>query len=110
MLIAIMGDTFDSVLEKQQQYAMKEKISILNDFVSIVEFLSDETKRNKFIYVMEPRNKGENEGDSWDGKIGAIKRGIQAGTAEQKLMISKKIAVVQSDIVANSTEVRSLKD
>ena len=37
MLIAIMGDTFDAVLEKQEQYALKEKVSILSDFVSIVE-------------------------------------------------------------------------
>ena len=38
MLIAVMGDTFDAVVEKREQYAMKEKIRILNDFVSLVEW------------------------------------------------------------------------
>lgn len=110
MLIAIMGDTFDAVLEKQEQYAMKEKISILNDFVSIVEYLSDKSKVKKFIYVAEPKNRGDDEGGSWDGKIGAIKKGIQSSLDDQKLVFTKKMAVVQSEIAASSSRVKNLED
>lgn len=102
MLIAIMGDTFDAVLEKQEQYAMKEKISILNDFVSIVEFFSDKTNVKKFIYVAEPKNRGDDEGGSWDGKIGAIKKGIQSSLDDQKIVFTKKMDLVKSEITQSS--------
>ena len=52
---------------------MKEKIRILNDFVSIVEFMTDKSKVKKFIFVAEPATRSSEEGESWDGKIGAIK-------------------------------------
>lgn len=76
MLIAIMGDTFDSVTENQEQAAMKEKLSILNDFVYIVGFEAE--KEDKFIFAAKPKNKGDDEGASWEGKVGAIKKTVEA--------------------------------
>jgi len=99
MLIAIMGDTFDAVLEKQEQYAMKEKIRILNDFVGIVDFLGRAEEVN-FIFAAEPSTKGNDEGESWDGKIGAIKKGIQQNLDAQKNIILKKMSAMQDDIAA----------
>jgi hypothetical protein len=99
MLIAIMGDTFDAVLEKQEQYAMKEKIRILNDFVGIVDGLGRENEVN-FIYAAEPSTKGNDEGEGWDGKIGAIKKGIQQNLDAQKNIILKKMSTMQDDIAS----------
>lgn len=74
MLIAIMGDTFDAVLEYKHQFALKEKVQILADFVNIIEFLSRKDKIYKFIFAAEPTTKNDDEESSWEGKIGAIKK------------------------------------
>ena len=59
MLIAIMGDTFDRVSEVKQQSALKEKISILADYVIVV---SRETEENgylkRFIFAITPKALG----------------------------------------------------
>ena len=39
MLIAIMGNTFDQVMDTKQQSAMRERISILSDFRLVVRAL-----------------------------------------------------------------------
>ena len=36
MLIAIMGDSYDFVLENREQLALKEKIKLINDFAMII--------------------------------------------------------------------------
>ena len=88
MLIAIMGDTFDNVFENKAQAAMKEKLNILNDFVFIVG-IERSSDVNKFIFAASPTNKGDDEGASWDGKIGAIKKSIDGSLKEQKAGFTK---------------------
>ena len=36
MLVAIMGDTFSKVMERQKEYALKEKIGIIADYAVII--------------------------------------------------------------------------
>ena len=52
MLIAIMGDTFDRVIENQQLAKLKLKVKVLSDFIF---YLPKEDK--KFIFLATPRNK-----------------------------------------------------
>lgn len=93
MLIAIMGDTFDSVYENKAQAALKEKISILKDFVAIVGIEKRDTV-SKFIFAATPTNMGADEGGSWDGKIGAIKKGMEDSLKDQKSMFNKKMSSI----------------
>ena len=53
MLVAIMGDTFDTVYEKKQLHGMKTKLN----FVSEIEkdyFKKDESDQYDFLYVIKP--------------------------------------------------------
>ena len=38
MLIAIMGDTFDMVMEQKAEFSMKERIEILSDFKILIDW------------------------------------------------------------------------
>ena len=53
MLIAIMSNTFDNVMEKKQQSALKERIGILNDFRLVVRALKLDSQF-QYIVVIQP--------------------------------------------------------
>jgi len=108
MLIAIMGDTFDNVFENKKQYAMKEKLNILNDFVLILGIENAEDE-DKYIYVAEPKQKGESE-NSWEGKVGAIKNGVLKCLNEQKTQFTKKIAIVENEIISSRQKINTLAE
>ena len=40
MLIAIMGDTFDRVVERKQASARREKLDILNEYKVVTKYIS----------------------------------------------------------------------
>ena len=52
LLIAIMGDTFDRVQEVKVQAAAKEKISMITDFIWVLD-LQDEFKEAKYVVIVE---------------------------------------------------------
>ena len=88
---------------------MKEKLSILNDFVFVVG-VERETDVNKFLFVASPRHKGDDEGASWEGRVGAIKKAIESSLKEQKSMFTKKIAVVQTEMTESSAKIAQLEE
>ena len=53
MLIAIMGDTFDKVMETRIESAMKEKIDILADFRLVLKFLNIDFK-SQYVMIITP--------------------------------------------------------
>lgn len=52
LLIAIMGDTFDRVQEMKVQAAVKEKISMITDFIWVLD-LQEEFKDSKYCVIVE---------------------------------------------------------
>lgn len=59
MLIAIMGDTFSRVTETKEQSALREKITILSDYVIMVKRESEENgTKNRFIFAIAPSSLG----------------------------------------------------
>ena len=60
MLIAIMGNTFEEVMEKKHQSAIEERIVILNDF----RLLLDKFRLNmggQYLFVIKPSKKNQLE-------------------------------------------------
>ena len=53
MLIAIMGDTFDKVMETRLESELKEKIDILADFRIILKILKIDFK-SQYILIISP--------------------------------------------------------
>lgn len=73
MLIAIMGDTFDRVIDQRPTYSLKNKLMLMAAMKSMIRSRrSDETEK-VFIYVIQPANKNEdqmNEDEAgWRGKL-----------------------------------------
>ena len=87
MLIAIMGDTFDMVMEQRAESGMKERIGLLADFKVLIEFFGIDL-RTPAILVMKPVESDSVEDDSnWDGKMAAIKRSMKKSHQEVKDII-----------------------
>ena len=60
MLIAIMGDTFDRVIENQQLAKLKLKVKVLSDFIF---YLKKEDK--KFLFLATPKSKETDTTSDW---------------------------------------------
>ena len=72
MLIAIMGDTFDRVMEQKPTYSLKNKLMLMAAMKSIIGSQEKEDESKVFLYVIqvEQDEDGGNEDDSqWRGKI-----------------------------------------
>ena len=69
MLIAIMGDTFDRVIETKELAKLKLKVKVLSDFIFL---LPDDSE--KFLFLATPRRKESEVSTSWEGKITEIRR------------------------------------
>ena len=71
LLIAIMGDTFDRVQEVKVQAAAKEKISMITDFIWVLD-LQEEFGDAKYVVIVEQQTISDNA-NVWEGKIGQLK-------------------------------------
>ena len=60
MLIAIMGDTFDRVIENQQLAKLKLKVRVLSDFIFYLKKEDD-----KFLFLVTPKNKESDITSDW---------------------------------------------
>ena len=88
MLIAIMGDTFDMVMEQRAESALKERIGLLADFKVLVDWFGIDL-RTPAILVMKPAETDIIEDDSnWDGKMVAIKRTMKNSQQEVRDIMS----------------------
>ena len=60
MLIAIMGNTFDEVMEKKHQSAIEERIIILNDFRLLLDKFHLKMG-GQYLFVIKPSKKNQLE-------------------------------------------------
>ena len=56
MLIAIMGNTFDKVMDNRQVAALKERLGIMQDYRKVVSFLNLD-KSFRYMVTIKPTNK-----------------------------------------------------
>ena len=52
MLIAIMGNTFEMVIEQKALFAMETKLSIMSDYKNIISFIDKDTEN--FLFIVKP--------------------------------------------------------
>lgn len=71
MLIAIMGDTFDEIMENQERFALAVCPDIYADYLSLI-WKRDEFKKDQFLYVIDFVD-SQVESD-WQGHIKELKR------------------------------------
>ena len=84
MLIAIMGDTFDKVIDNRPTYSLKNKLMLMADMQSIIAQETDATTAdsNVFLYVIQPSSQNEeevvDEEGQWRGKVYYIQNLIKS--------------------------------
>ena len=96
LLIAIMGDTFDRVQEMKVQAATKEKISMIKDFIWMLD-MEEEFKNSKYILIVEQQMTTSN-GNTWEGKVGQLKSFMQQQSQSSQLQTTSLINDLSSKL------------
>ena len=68
MLIAIMGDTFEHVIESQELNSVKTKIEVMSELASNIH-TSGEVDDQRFIFVITPIEDEHDSLETWEGSI-----------------------------------------
>ena len=76
MLIAIMGNTFEKVIEKKAIHAMNTKLQIMSDYANVIKFFDRDT--DHFLFIVTPViDDEENEDEaSWEGGLNFLRKSI----------------------------------
>ena len=72
MLIALMGDTFDRVIELRPVASRQNKLRILLDMANCIDTINTEINQTRYLYIIESKdNKRQNleGGENWRGKL-----------------------------------------
>ena len=54
MIIAIMGNTFDNVIEKKSMFAIQMRLNILSDYRNIINLVKEKQDWRNFCYIVYP--------------------------------------------------------
>ena len=93
MLIAIMGDTFDRVIDQRPTYSLKNQIMILADYKSISIKTSSMKDSDVFIYVITPAEdeQGTESSDAWRGKLFYLQNLIKARFSKSSELLQNNV-------------------
>ena len=109
MIIAIMGDTFSRVSEVRAQSALREKITIMADYVHIVP-VDNPVDSHLFMYNLQPTSVSQNEAGAWEGSITALKKTISDTQFSIVTGIGKKMRDIQTEVCASQRQFKSLEE
>ena len=74
MLIAIMGNTFDKVMEKKAIHSMETKLSIMSEYSNLITRFDKDS--HHFLFVVKPIVDEEDLEDenSWEGGFNFLRK------------------------------------
>lgn len=67
MLVAIMGNTFEEVIEKRAIYIMKSQLQTMSEYSDIINLFENDSQTYLFIVKQSGDEDGMNENDTWEG-------------------------------------------
>ena len=73
MLIAIMGDTYERVMENREVNATRTKLELMSDLMSTLKQTGkpDESKKH-FLFIVMPDDDQVDDEDDWEGSVNKI--------------------------------------
>ena len=74
MLIAIMGDSFERVMENRDINATKMKLGFMNDMAGTINQTSASEETEVFMIIVKPVEDDNEDGDEWEGQINKMTR------------------------------------
>ena len=110
MLIAIMGDTFDRVIDQRPTYSLKNKLMLMAALKSLIRSRRPEEESKVFIYVIQPANRNEDEmnedENGWRGKLFYIQSFIRTKFEKSNEIISSNLADLRTMMDKNISQVK----
>ena len=98
MLIAIMGDTFERIIENRDINATKTKLELMADVVSGMRQTTKEEEKEVFVFVVKPVDDDDVDGNEWEGTINKMTRITQRNIEALGNKIHKKSDKIQASI------------
>lgn len=74
MLIAIMGNTFDMVIEKKGIYAMQVKLQIMSEYSNLITQVDKDTRHYLFTIKTILDEEDEQDENSWEGGFNFLRK------------------------------------
>ena len=74
MLIAIMGYTFERVIENRDVNAVKTKLHFIGDLVATLDQTSRKEEQKQFMFVVQLDDDQVEDNDDWEGTVNKITR------------------------------------
>jgi len=93
MLIAIMGNTFDMVMEKKAIFVMKSQLETMSEYADVITKFVEDKESFLFIAKQVTEEDGADDNGDWEGGFTYLKNSI--GTYLDK---------VKSNITRTSTQ------
>jgi len=97
MLIAIMGDSFERVMENRDVNAIKMKLNFMDDMAGTVGQTSSSDEREVFMFVVKP-DEDDAQGSEWEGSINKMTRLTQQNIDALGVQFNKKTNKLQASL------------
>ena len=98
MLIAIMGDTFERIMENKDVNATMTKLELMGDIVATLRQKSWVQDKNVFMFIVKPDADDANEGDDWEGSVNKMTRVTSQNIKALGIEITKKTDRLQESL------------
>ena len=101
MLIAIMGDTFEHIIENKDLNSVKTKIEVMGELASNIH-TSGEVDDNRFLFVITPDEDEHDSLESWEGSIKQMTKFHQKQIDQVESNLSKQIIELSNKVDQSS--------
>jgi len=98
MLIAVMGDTYERVIENKEVNATQTKLAIMDDLTAILPQESSEQAQELYLFLAIPALEEDDEGESWEGSLKRMTRLVERNTQALTSRLDKKTNALQDSI------------
>lgn len=96
MLINMTGEALGAFLPRRDEIALSATIQLMYD--NNISYLDETEQVEKFMFVVEPDDKGFDEDENLASRIKSVKKDVQASLKEQSKSFQEKLDLVQQEI------------
>ena len=112
MLIAIMGDTFENIIENKELNSVKTKIEVMGELASNIH-TSGKVDDKRFLFVITPDEDEHDSLETWEGSIKQMTKFHQRQIDQVENNLSKQIIALSNKVDQSSekdiSQIRELR-
>eukprot|EP00353_Schmidingerella_taraikaensis_P012708 CAMPEP_0185590406 /NCGR_PEP_ID=MMETSP0434-20130131/60644_1 /TAXON_ID=626734 ORGANISM="Favella taraikaensis, Strain Fe Narragansett Bay" /NCGR_SAMPLE_ID=MMETSP0434 /ASSEMBLY_ACC=CAM_ASM_000379 /LENGTH=157 /DNA_ID=CAMNT_0028214557 /DNA_START=542 /DNA_END=1015 /DNA_ORIENTATION=+ len=98
MLIAVMGDTYERIIENKEVNATMSKLKILDDLNTVLPKGCIASDKEVYLFLVKPNEELDDEGDTWEGSLKRIIRVVERKGRAIEQRLDKKTDALQASI------------